>query len=1221
MISASSTLIESFNVDDVNVALKWDQWIERLEQFFDANGYKVETDDKKMCSTMFLLGGSALNDLYKTFKTDVEVKNEEGTTVTGLYKIACFKLKKYFNPKRNRGVEVFKFESLRQSADESIQCYVTRLRVGAKYCEFKETEDTRIMDHVLKSCHSTKFREKLLGQSKLELDKLLELGITHDAIKNQVRLVEGREPEKAEHVESVNVGKKIKKKGGDENSNSKEAKGSKKCFKCAGDWPHNGDCPAKDYKCKICNKVGHLEVKCRMKNKSQYKKEEKVEEIYSGKQFNSFNPAYLFSVGEKTGTPEIKLHLLGENLDFRIDTCASVNVMDEMTYSNLKTKPVLKEYFNPTFGYGHTRLHSLGQFSSSISNKNNTLTADFVVMKGSSGCLLGFQTSKDLGLVKILCGNREIINSIKDQDTNNMGDIWARKFPNVFSDKLGKLKNYEVELHIDKNVKPIQARARHKPYHLRDKIKKEIEKKLRDDVIEKVEGEPTEWLSETVVVPKKGTDEVRLCTDMSAANTAIKCEKYEMPNADDIVYKANGAKIFSKVDLNRAFEQFLISKKSRYISMFRTFEGIYQHKRLFFGVSSAPELFHNKIKEILSGIEGVQNAADDILIISETIEENIERCEKVFRRLDEYGLTVNKDKCVFNVTEIMFFGMKLSYKGISLSDEKTKALKEFKTPSDSSELHSFLGLSSYCSRYIKDLASIAEPLWKLTSKKVKWEWNKDYQDRFDRIKDGLIENIGYFKLDWETQVTVDASPVGLGASLTQTNPKNDQDKVVICYISKMLTESESRYSQIEKEALALPWACERLHLYLLGHEFVIYTDNKAVSLIFSNPLANPPAVIKRWRLRMDGFRCKYVHRAGLGNIADFLSRHPLKERTESKYIDDTVEYLNLVVQYSIPAHLSKDSLLEETLRDKGLRELTKMIKSDTFSKGRGADKYQKMFKELSLTLEGIILREERVIIPESLTDQVINLAHQGHLGIMKTKNLIRTKVWFPELDIKVENKIKNCLACQACEPTSHKLTPLKMSSMPSVPWEEISVDFFGPIQSSSEYLLVIQDDYSRFPVVPCVFSLKSPVIEKRLESIFALLGYPEVMRTDNGPPFNSNSFSVYCKRVGIFHRLITPLWPRANGLVECFMKSLGKVLRTAKVDKVDWRVRLTEFLKNYRNSPHSTTGVAPASLLLRNSRFASFPEICTKFTKSDIDRAAIKNDQEGKQRMKDSSDK
>ena len=98
MISASSTLIETFVLDDVNVALKWDQWIERLEQFFDANGYEEKKDDKKMSSTMFLLGGSGLNDLYKTLKTDEEVKIEEGTKIEGLYQIACFKLKKYFNP-------------------------------------------------------------------------------------------------------------------------------------------------------------------------------------------------------------------------------------------------------------------------------------------------------------------------------------------------------------------------------------------------------------------------------------------------------------------------------------------------------------------------------------------------------------------------------------------------------------------------------------------------------------------------------------------------------------------------------------------------------------------------------------------------------------------------------------------------------------------------------------------------------------------------------------------------------------------------------------------------------------------------------------------------------------------------------------------------------------------------------------------------------------------
>ena len=193
----------------------------------------------------------------------------------------------------------------------------------------------------------------------------------------------------------------------------------------------------------------------------------------------------------------------------------------------------------------------------------------------------------------------------------------------------------------------------------------------------------------------------------------------------------------------------------------------------------------------------------------------------------------------------------------------------------------------------------------------------------------------------------------------------------------------------------------------------------------------------------------------------------------------------------------------------------------------------------------------------------------------------------------VEDKIKGCLAYQACELGSHRITPLEMSPMPNAPWEVVSVDFFGTINFTNEYLMVIQDDYSRFPVVPNIYSLKSFVIENRLDHLFALFGYPKVMRTDNGPPFNSGSFAKYCERAGIKHRLITPLWPRANGLVESFMKNIGKVLRTAKVDEVNWKIRLTEFLKNYRNSPHVTTGVSPASLSLRNNRLSGL--VCPMF--------------------------
>ena len=149
--------------------------------------------------------------------------------------------------------------------------------------------------------------------------------------------------------------------------------------------------------------------------------------------------------------------------------------------------------------------------------------------------------------------------------------------------------------------------------------------------------------------------------------------------------------------------------------------------------------------------------------------------------------------------------------------------------------------------------------------------------------------------------------------MTQSNPKDPNDKEVVKYISRMLTESEINYSQLEKEALNIPWALEHLDIYLLGRKFVIYTDNRAVALIFNNPLANPPAVIRRWRLRVSSFNFEVVHRAGLGNIADFLSRHPLKERILSKHEDDTKEYVNMMVTYSKPCRIKRDTILKEII--------------------------------------------------------------------------------------------------------------------------------------------------------------------------------------------------------------------------------------------------------------------------------------------------------------------
>ena len=153
-----------------------------------------------------------------------------------------------------------------------------------------------------------------------------------------------------------------------------------------------------------------------------------------------------------------------------------------------------------------------------------------------------------------------------------------------------------------------------------------------------------------------------------------------------------------------------------------------------------------------------------------------------------------------------------------------------------------------------------------------------------------------------------------------------------------------------------------------------------------------------------------------------------------------------------------------------------------------------------------------------------------------------------------------------------------MTPLPDGPWKEVTVDFTGPF-AGGEYLLVITDEYSRFPEVEIVYSTFANAVITKLDAISARQGIPEVVKTDNGPPFNGEQFSSWAKYTGFAHRLVTPLWPEANGEAERFMRTLGKAIRTAKVDSGNWKQEIFMFLRHYRATPHSSTGLSPAEML------------------------------------------
>ena len=162
------------------------------------------------------------------------------------------------------------------------------------------------------------------------------------------------------------------------------------------------------------------------------------------------------------------------------------------------------------------------------------------------------------------------------------------------------------------------------------------------------------------------------------------------------------------------------------------------------------------------------------------------------------------------------------------------------------------------------------------------------------------------------------------------------------------------------------------------------------------------------------------------------------------------------------------------------------------------------------------------MIPSQLQNRVIDIAHHTHQGIVKTKQLIREKVWFPGIDKMVEETVRACIPCQASYPGPNKREPICQTPLPSEPWSEIALDFAGPFPSG-QYLLVAIDEYSRFPEVEIISSTAAKVVIPKLNSIFVRQGFPNIVKTDNGPPFQGTEFAEYAKTVGFKHRKITPL--------------------------------------------------------------------------------------------------
>ena len=451
------------------------------------------------------------------------------------------------------------------------------------------------------------------------------------------------------------------------------------------------------------------------------------------------------------------------------------------------------------------------------------------------------------------------------QEKEDLGKMFM-EFEDVLQSKPGQTDVTEHNIHTTSD-RPIKVLPYRIPHAYREEVAKESEEMERRGIIE---PSHSEWSAPIVVVRKKD-NKIRLCVDYRRLNATTPMDAYPMPRMDELIDKLGKAKYITTLDLASGYWQVPMSKEDRPKTAFSTPKGLYQFKVMPFGLNGAQATFQRMMDGIIRGIEEFTAVyLDDIIIFSETWEQHRVHIREVMQRLRKSKLTAKPSKCQFGMTECTYLGHVVGNGKVKVDQLKVHAVENFPQPQN---IRSFLGLTGYYRRFIKDYARIATPLSDLTKKSLpdKIQWNDDCERAFVTLKRALCQSPVLINPNFDKPFVLqtDASDRGIGAVLSQQD--DDGNDLPVAYFSRKLLPREVRYSTVEKECLAIKLGIETFKVYLLGRQFTIQTDHRA--LMWLNKLKEKNARLTRWSLALQPYTFEIVHRAGTANgNADGLSR-------------------------------------------------------------------------------------------------------------------------------------------------------------------------------------------------------------------------------------------------------------------------------------------------------------------------------------------------------------
>ena len=496
---------------------------------------------------------------------------------------------------------------------------------------------------------------------------------------------------------------------------------------------------------------------------------------------------------------------------------------------------------------------------------------EFLVVDKQLTPLIGAKAAQQMGLITVNTQNFKIAEPPERPRTEvksvQTADEIVASYPEVFQRELGALPG-TVHLEVEQGATPVVAPPRRIPTSLKNKLKEEFDRQQQLDVIAPI-SEPTPWVSSLAVAVKK-SGALRICIDPRPLNAALKRERYQLPVLEDILPELSKAKVFSIVDLKPGYWHCVLAPESSVLTTFATPNGRYRWIRLPFVLSASSEIFQKHLTHALENLPGVLCIVDDILIYGtgETDEEATAKHDRslqdLFERCKDRGIVLNPDKMKLRMSEVSFMGHLLTNKGLKPDPAKVEAIVKMPKPQDVEGVQRLNGFVNYLAKFLPKLSDVLEP----TRKDTPWDWSSEQDQAFASVQRLVTEVpvLCYYDPSQDLTIQCDASQSGLGAAILQNGKP-------IEYTSRALTDTETRYAQIEKEMLAIVFALERFNQFTFGRHVHIESDQKPLEAILLKSLARAPRRLQLMMMRLQtyDFTVHYEHGKNM-HLADMLSR-------------------------------------------------------------------------------------------------------------------------------------------------------------------------------------------------------------------------------------------------------------------------------------------------------------------------------------------------------------